>query len=59
VLTDDNHPAITDVRTDGTYISCLFSIARQEGINTSEKDDPRAVTLAVLAAGKLDIENGF
>ena len=56
MLTDDNHPAITDVRTDGTYISCLFSIARQEGIDISEKkDDPQAVTLAVLAAGKLDI----
>lgn len=57
MLTDDNRPAITDVRTDGPYISCLLSIASQEGIDTPEKkDDLQAVTLAVLAAGKLDIE---
>jgi len=52
VLTDDNHPSITDVRTDGSYISCLLSIARQEDTGSPEKkDDPKSVTLAVLAAG--------
>ncbi|KIM47544.1 hypothetical protein M413DRAFT_62872 [Hebeloma cylindrosporum] len=54
VLTDDNHPSITDVRTDGSYISCLLSIAHQEDIGTPEKkDDPKSVTLAVLAAGTI------
>ena len=49
VLTDDNYPAISDVKTDASYISCLLSIARQVSTNT----DPRTVTLSVLAAGEL------
>ena len=48
VLTDDNYPVISDVRTDASYISCLLSIARQVNTNT----DPRTVTLSVLATGK-------
>ncbi|KAF9486484.1 ARM repeat-containing protein [Pholiota conissans] len=54
VLTDDNYPAITDVRTDASYLSILFSIAPQEAPQTPEvKADPRSTTLAVLAAGTL------
>ncbi|KAF8971665.1 armadillo-type protein [Flammula alnicola] len=54
VLTDDNYPAISDVRTDASYISCLLSIARQEQAQSPEtKSDPKSVTLAVLAAGTL------
>ena len=48
VLTDDNHPAISDVRTDAGYISSLLSIARHVNANT----DPRTVTLSVLATGE-------
>ena len=46
VLTDDNYPAISDVKTDASCISCLLSIARE--VNA----DPRTVTLSVLAAGE-------
>ncbi|KJA28497.1 hypothetical protein HYPSUDRAFT_129419 [Hypholoma sublateritium FD-334 SS-4] len=49
VLTDDNRPAISDVRTDASYLACLLSIARQE----QAQADPKSITLAVLAAGTL------
>ncbi|KAF8167406.1 armadillo-type protein [Crassisporium funariophilum] len=49
VLTDDNYPAITEVRHDAGYISCLLAVARQEHTNT----DPRSIALSVLAAGTL------
>jgi hypothetical protein len=57
VLTDDNEPAIADVRSDAGYISCLVSIV-QQGSDTLEpncKDpaDHRLVALRVLAAGIL------
>ena len=48
VLTDDNYPAISDIKADASYISCLLSIARQ----ASTSNDSRTVTLSVLAAGK-------
>ncbi|KAF9055965.1 armadillo-type protein [Panaeolus papilionaceus] len=54
VLTDDNVPAIKEVKNDASYIACLLSIAQQEikhDLNTQK--DPRVVTLAVLAAGTL------
>ncbi|KAF9451411.1 ARM repeat-containing protein [Macrolepiota fuliginosa MF-IS2] len=55
VLTDDNPPAIAVVRTDASHLSCLLSIARPENIANVEavKNDPRLVTLSVLAAGIL------
>ncbi|CAA7264820.1 unnamed protein product [Cyclocybe aegerita] len=54
VLTDDNSPAISDVRADASYISCLLSIARQEQTQPLKTPvDPRAVTLSILAAGTL------
>ena len=48
VLTDDNYPAISDVKTDASYISCLLLIARQVNTNT----DPRTISLSVLATGE-------
>ncbi|PFH52284.1 hypothetical protein AMATHDRAFT_57331 [Amanita thiersii Skay4041] len=50
VLTDDNVPAITDVKSDAGYISCLMSIVRSQPKNPS---DARLMTLCVLAAGIL------
>ncbi|KAF9531883.1 armadillo-type protein [Crepidotus variabilis] len=55
VLTDDNWPAITDVRSDAGYLACLLSIARREQPVPApdSQPDPRAITLAVLSAGIL------
>ncbi|GLB35792.1 putative ARM repeat-containing protein [Lyophyllum shimeji] len=56
VLTDDNYPAIADVRADAGYISCLLEIARPgEATNGKAKEpsDPRSTTLKVLCAGIL------
>ncbi|KAF8910080.1 armadillo-type protein [Gymnopilus junonius] len=54
VLSDDNHPTISDIRSDGGYISCLLSIARQEHMEGGDpKSDPKSAALAVLAAGTL------
>jgi hypothetical protein len=56
VLTDDNYPAISDVRSDGSYIACLMSIINPDENSPTGKSaecpDPRAVTLRVLASGK-------
>ncbi|KAG6919037.1 hypothetical protein DXG01_009747 [Tephrocybe rancida] len=56
VLTDDNFPAISDVRADAGYISCLLEIVRStEAPNGKSRDplDPRSTTLKVLCAGIL------
>ncbi|PBK76924.1 ARM repeat-containing protein [Armillaria solidipes] len=58
VLTDDNDPAISDIRADAGYISCLLDIARsvQDGTKVngkSKEPDQRSITLGVLAAGIL------
>ncbi|KAJ7603956.1 armadillo-type protein, partial [Mycena polygramma] len=57
VLTDDNYPAISDVRSDGSYIACLMSIINTDehlpNGKAAECPDPRAVTLRVLASGIL------
>ncbi|KAJ6589162.1 armadillo-type protein [Mycena capillaripes] len=57
VLTDDNYPAISDVRADGSYIACLMSIINpDENVpngKSAEGPDPRAVALRVLASGIL------
>ncbi|KAK0465459.1 armadillo-type protein [Desarmillaria tabescens] len=58
VLTDDNDPAVSDVRADAGYISCLLDIARsvQDGTKVngkSKEPDQRSITLGVLAAGIL------
>ncbi|KAK2461461.1 hypothetical protein APHAL10511_005924 [Amanita phalloides] len=55
VLTDDNEPAITDIRSDAGYTSCLVSIVRSspDALQTKDPSDHRLVTLRVLAAGVL------
>ncbi|KAF9024118.1 hypothetical protein BDZ89DRAFT_1069368 [Hymenopellis radicata] len=55
VLTDDNDPAIYEVKNNGEYISCLLSIARtaETSQTTNGQTDHRRLTLAVLAAGIL------
>ncbi|KAJ7604904.1 armadillo-type protein [Mycena rosella] len=54
VLTDDNYPAIADIRADGGYIACLMSLLNpQDNGTTPESADPRTVTLRVLASGIL------
>ncbi|KAJ7475243.1 armadillo-type protein [Mycena galericulata] len=56
VLTDDNYPAIADVRSDGGYIACLMSLINPDESVPNGKApeaDPRAVTLRVLASGIL------
>ncbi|KAG6873848.1 hypothetical protein C0995_010460 [Termitomyces sp. Mi166 len=56
VLTDDNMPAISDLRADAGYLSCLLDIARSTEVpNGKAKDpsDPRSTTLKVLCSGIL------
>ncbi|KAF8079006.1 armadillo-type protein [Lyophyllum atratum] len=56
VLTDDNYPAISDLRADAGYISCLLEIVQSaEAVNGKAKDrsDPRFTTLQVLCSGIL------
>ncbi|KAJ7743939.1 armadillo-type protein [Mycena maculata] len=56
VLTDDNYPAIADVRSDSGYITCLMAVINpDENLpnGKSPEANPRAVTLRVLAAGIL------
>ncbi|KAJ7623345.1 armadillo-type protein [Roridomyces roridus] len=50
VLSDDNPPAIADLRADGGYIACLLSILQEP---PQDEADPRTGTLRVLAAGIL------
>ena len=57
VLTDDNPPAVEEIRANGAYVACLLSIARSQTedakTNGEAKDpaDDREVTLRVLCAG--------
>ncbi|KAI3622697.1 armadillo repeat protein [Moniliophthora roreri] len=59
VLTDDNEPATSHVRSDASYTSCLLSIARpnDKGPNVNGKkkaaDDYRTITLRILVSGIL------
>ncbi|KAJ6611503.1 armadillo-type protein [Mycena sp. CBHHK59/15] len=58
VLTDDNYPAIADIRSDGSYVACLMSIINSHENLPNDKaatdtSDPRSVTLRVLASGIL------
>ncbi|KAF7288173.1 ARM repeat-containing protein [Mycena chlorophos] len=52
VLTDDNFPAISQIRADGSYVACLLAILEHTEAPT-EPVDPRTVTLRVLASGVL------
>ncbi|KAF7313223.1 ARM repeat-containing protein [Mycena kentingensis (nom. inval.)] len=52
VLTDDNYPAIAEVRADAGYIACLLSIlSSDQPTKVTDPADPRPVTLRVLASG--------
>ncbi|KAF5332511.1 hypothetical protein D9611_005111 [Ephemerocybe angulata] len=55
VLTDDNFPAIKELRTDAAYLACLLELAKSEGAtNGKQKElDNKAVALSVLSAGIL------
>lgn len=52
MLTDDNPPAISDVRSDAGYLSCLLNIAKPEHVGVNQKDS-RLVILSVLAVGAI------
>lgn len=53
VLTDDNFPAIKEVRSDAAYLACLLNLAKsEEASNGKAKEvDQKVVTLRVLCAG--------
>jgi hypothetical protein len=54
VLTDDNYPAISDIRADASYLTCLLDIVRPREVSYGkgkEPSDQRSVTLGVLVAG--------
>ncbi|KAG6845377.1 hypothetical protein H0H87_010486 [Tephrocybe sp. NHM501043] len=56
VLTDDNLPAISDVRSDAGYISCLLDIVRSNEVShekSKDPSDPRSTALKVLCSGIL------
>jgi len=48
VLTEENDPAIEELRMNSGYISCLLNVV-QDG--TSTNSDERVVTLRTLACG--------
>ncbi|CAL1694663.1 unnamed protein product [Somion occarium] len=56
ILTDDNPPAIDELKSNETYILCLLSIVQADNsLNRKGKDvsDERIVTLRVLCSGVL------
>ncbi|THH20509.1 hypothetical protein EW146_g865 [Bondarzewia mesenterica] len=58
VLTDDNIPAIAEVRADSNYTSCLLDIARSQGVTLNGKgkrpaSEERDIAFSVLACGIL------
>lgn len=59
VLTDDNYPAMNDVRRDAGYISCLLEIARTEkGLPNGkgkEAADDKSIALQVLVSGGFEL----
>lgn len=57
VLSDDNYPAISELRPNSSYTSCLVVIAQGPAHETNGKakdeGDERFITLRVLSAGIL------
>lgn len=55
VLTDDNYPAINDIRSNSAYIICLLEVIRQEQVfqngKTTEPSDERETAFRVLVSG--------
>jgi hypothetical protein len=50
VLTDDNFPAVREIRFDAGYVTCLMEITKEA--YQPEVVDQRAVMLRVLVAGE-------
>jgi hypothetical protein len=57
VLTDDNQPAIDDLKSSEEYVACLLSIVQHRDLVLNGKGketlDSRPTMFRVLAAGKL------
>jgi hypothetical protein len=57
ILTDDNQPAIDDLKSSEEYVACLLSIVQRQDpvLNGKAKETPdsRPTMFRVLAAGKL------
>ncbi|KZT30974.1 ARM repeat-containing protein [Neolentinus lepideus HHB14362 ss-1] len=55
VLTEDNPPAVNNVRSDAAYVSCLFDITRSEAkaSEANQDSEERAVILRLLTCGIL------
>ncbi|KAI5117703.1 hypothetical protein M0805_003193 [Coniferiporia weirii] len=59
VLTDDNIPAIEELRSNSSYTSCLLAVARAESVpvpisaEAQEMAEDRLVSVRVLSAGIL------
>lgn len=56
VLTDDNYPASSEIKSNSSYSACLLEIAQARGNlpsakGKSAKAEERATTLCVLACG--------
>ena len=54
VLSDDNQPAISDLRANSGYLTCLMDIVQSDQKphgKEKEPADPRSLMLRVLAAG--------
>jgi hypothetical protein len=55
VLTDDNYPAINEVRSNAAYTSCMLEVVRLESglLDGKEKEiaNKQSVTLSVLVSG--------
>ena len=62
VLTDENPPAIEEVRSNAPYSSCILSIVQsQEGLpqangKNKEIEDNRSVALQVLCCGRSSMD---
>jgi len=48
VLTEENDPAIEELRMNSTYVSCLLDVVQKE---SSSNADERVVTLRTLVCG--------
>lgn len=62
VLTDDNQPAIDELRSNAAYSTCLFEIVHDEGGVTSKDKEvfwDRTSTLKVLSSGILSNVSPF
>lgn len=62
MLTDDNYPAIADIRADAGYVTSLLDIVRPSEVSNGkgkEPSDQRSVMLGVLVAGKFVFRSSY